>query len=179
MTPLAEHKITVMYRSFVKQYIIDFLEAPIQQWTEKQLERLAIQNQVLLQCSAPVFVYNGVRYTAGNVEREQGENRQLHHSLQGAVLELIQPPAFNDKKRKAALSNYLTKVFQYVNTVVDLFAVLPSQLHIGIGTVDRTIFDTACTVNPKSELMAFKEANKKGASILKEYMAINLIYQQD
>ena len=153
--------------------IINFINKAKYKHIEHAINIIAGENQILLQCATNTFIFQGMRYPFDQ-PRVTGENKQLHLSLHTRVRDLVNTESFGELERVALLKHYLTSIFNIALSVANLKVLLPTPLHPILVNHGCPLFDIIPDTTP-DQLQAFLENNKQGVSILKQYLAYDLI----
>jgi hypothetical protein len=159
----------MVYESLLKQLSTAKIKAK-----EQRIYDIAYENQQILQCNTPTFIFQGQRYATKGWERVPNENRSLASELHKEMYDLCKPDDFEAMETLAFIRQYLRNILQTFTSLRTLKRLLPSCLHIALPT-DPVYLGTP--VEPtEHELLAFQQKHSEHIAALKKYLAFTLIY---
>ena len=152
----------------LQQALLDHMYIDRQKKQDQALYMLLQENQALLMCVHPTFIFNSKWHSAasGPISLSDKPNRAIHKTIRPKVEALFNAHKFEWEQENAMISNYFGLLLKRAKHVDDLVACLPWQLHDVIqGVIHRMIFDTDQPMH-EHEITDFKKANKEGLHCL-------------
>ena len=156
----------------IRARINDSLYLPVDQDFKKRLKTIAEQNCRLLGVSHLSFSYKGVVFNADHTFPSRYSTR-LHSSLYGAMSEYLHEKEQIDTYEKPIVLGGINHLLNSTNNIEDVLMVLPDSLHSDLGVCFRDT--TKARLNQK-KLEKLKETLKPAITLMKERMALNLLY---
>ena len=156
----------------IRARINDSLYLPVAQDLKKQLKAIAEQNCRLLGVSHLSFSYKGVVFYTEHTLPPRYSPR-LHSSLYGAMSEYLHESGQINAYEKPIVLGGINHLLNSTNNIEDVLVVLPSSLHSDLEVCSRDT--TKARLNQK-KLEKLKETLKPAITLMKERMALNLLY---
>lgn len=145
---------------------------------QNEINKIAIENQQLLQCNTPTFQYRGKWYSeAKNYAYHKGYNTILLPQFHATLERLLYPNQFELEQAKIKIRSYFTELFLFCATVDELEYCTPPSIH---GLIQPIIDPLAFNTLPEhtlEELSFFKEKLNSQNSALQEHLVAELLLQ--
>lgn len=152
----------------LQQALLDHMYVDRQKKQDQALYMLLKENQALLMCIHPTFIFNSKWYSAasGPILISDKPNRAIHKTIRPKVEALLSAPEFEWEQENAKISNYFGLLLKRARHLDDLRTCLPWQLHNTlIGIQIDSIFNIGQSMH-KHEVDKFKLDNKEGLHCL-------------
>jgi len=157
----------------LQQYIVERVFIDKRVALAKALHVIAEENQKLLNCNSPTFMYDGEWWPYEKVPHPDC-NKELHPSLREKVSLLLDNLDFNERDIRAGIESLIGNALATARDGYDLIRLLPQQLNQHRPCIDSSVFNIG---NPltEEEVTAFQEANKENTKFLKKMLITNLL----
>lgn len=162
----------VLLNYSIRARINNLLYFPVEQDLKKRLKTIAEQNCRLLGVSHLSFSYKGVVFNTEHTLPPRYSTR-LHSSLYGAMSEYLHEKEQIDTYETPLVLGGINHLLNSTNNIEDVLVVLPVSLHSDLGVCFR---DTTKARLSQEELEKLKETLKPAITLMKERMALNLLY---
>lgn len=156
----------------IKKSLIDTLYIPVERDLKKRLKAIAEQNCRLLGASHLSFSYKGTVFNTEHTLPPRYSNR-LHYSLYGVMCEYLHERGQIDAYEKPLVIGGINHLLNSANNFEDVLLVLPVSLHLDLGDFTQAKAKDRLT---QEELEKLKETLKPAITLMKERMALNLLY---
>lgn len=156
----------------IKQNLIDTLYTPVERDLKKRLKAIAEQNCRLLGASHLSFSYKGTVFNTEHTLPPRYSNR-LHSSLYGVMCEYLHEREQIDAYEKPLVIGGINHLLNSANNFEDVLLVLPASLYSDLGDFTQAKAKDRLT---QEELEKLKETLKPAITLMKERMALNLLY---
>ena len=134
---------------------------------------LARENQELICCELPTFMFDGEIYPKGYSFNAKQVNHQIHPSLYDRVCEVMSLTSKYDLIDKDLVSSFIKDILSSCNCTDDLFELLPDD-YKNITSVDSKVFNIGMPLSD-DEINQIKERNKSGYHYFARMKIKNLI----
>jgi hypothetical protein len=164
--------------------LVTFMDKEENAVRQHKLFELLLENQSLLQCSTPSFVYNHTWYSTQAIPTGYGAsatmrkwNREIHEVVLPKVMELLDPEDFENMRKKATISNFFSTILPLINHVDDLKQLVPDFWISKLPPIDAKLFNQADPMTA-AEIERLKEETKEGFDHLKMLAMRHLLLQK-
>ena len=157
--------------------IVNTILVEEQEAKEELIMQICYENQTLLQTYSPTFIYNDLWFPHSirewDVSRLKQCNKHLHPDCRAKMQELFKVD-FNDQEIQAGIKALIGKILISAKHITDLLELLPNaSLYYGLDLISE-IFNIGSPIT-SSEIIAFKETNKKLYDIMKRLSITKLL----
>ena len=156
---------TRLYRHLFDPVLIDF---------QKQIAAIGTKNSLLCGTSEKHFSYKGQSYLVNEVPVVRRFLR-LHKSLYDSMDSFLETQKKFVDGEEIIISNFITRVLNSSKNPHDFLKIFPSAVHHVIQDLVETIPITLPSI-PEEELQAVIQSSQKPIQLMKERMALNLLY---
>ena len=156
--------------------MINYLYNEQEKKVTETLNNLAIENQKLLQCDTPTFIYRSRLYgvdVTGNYTRDQ-LNKVLHPSLLRTVCDILGQPEFNMVIIKTHINHMFGIILNKAKHVSDLKKLLPNAFLTQIQEVDPDIFNIGDPLSDQA-IQIIKDKTAKSTAYINELCLTRLL----
>lgn len=168
-TPMQIHQEYMTALGKIRKHIIDQIYKTKLKMKQKALNKIAIENAMLLK-GGPYFIYEGEWYPR-KPEVGNERYRKLHHSLQSQVHDLVHEQDCDVVMQKHLLINYIGSMLQFAGHEDDLKAILPYPIHDALAGITMAI----APPKPEAEILAFRKTHKDGVDCLNELLVDRML----
>ena len=158
-----------IYNSLVSKIFIDQEEKRFQ-----ALELIAQENQKLLNCNTPTFLFDGQWCPYTNIKPSPEWNKELHSSLREKVSKIFYYTDFDDQDIQAGVQSLIINALALARVTEDITRLLPQQLIYYVGYIDPDIFDNGDPLT-EEEIAQFHQANTQNLAYLKRMLITQLL----
>ena len=156
----------------IRKSVIDTLYTPVERDLKKRLKAIAEQNCRLLGTSHLSFSYKGTVFNTEHTLPPRYSTR-LHSSLYGVMGEYLHEREQINAYEKPLVVGGINHLLNSTNNIEDVLLVLPVSLHSDLGDFTQAKAKDRLT---QEELEKLKETLKPAITLMKERMALNLLY---
>lgn len=158
----------------IKTRLYHHLFDPVYRDFQKQIAAIGTKNSLLLGTNEKHFSYKGLTYLVGDVPISRSFSR-LHKSLYDSMEYFLETRKKFLDGEELIISNFITRVLNSSKNPHDFLKMFPSALHHVIqDLVDAS--PTNLPSMPEEELQAVIQSSQKPIQLMKERMALNLLY---
>lgn len=160
-------------KNHIKEALYVHLYAPVQQHFQGRLDKLIVQNTLLIRSTHKSFVYKGEYYSCDNTPPPRPNNK-LAPELRGQMNDYLAELHLLNSVEVPYVVGYITQVLNSSNDLCDYIDLLPNSLH---SPIQRFIAACPCKTRHLSpeEVKAIQEKNAKSINLMKTRMATNLL----
>ena len=141
---------------------------------QKQIAAIGTKNSLLLGTSEPHFSYKGSSYLVNAVPVSRRLMR-LHKSLYDTMDFLLESKNKFTYGEENIITNFITRVLNSSKNPHDFLKMFPSAVHHVIQDLVDTLPNNLPSI-PEEELQAVIQSSQKPIQLMKERMALNLLY---
>ena len=158
----------------IKTRLYRHLFDPVLRDFQKQIAAIGTKNGLLWGTSEKHFSYKGSSYLVNDVPVPRRLLR-LHKSLFDTMDSLLEFKNKFSYEEEIVITNYITRVLNSSKSPHDFLKMFPSAVHPVIQDLVETL-PTNLTPMPEEELQAVIQSSQKPIQLMKERMALNLLY---
>lgn len=135
MTSYKQAKILQMEAlQICKDNILQFINKESVIARQTKIQKIAIENQKLIQAHTNTFIFKGIWYTGGDDLRRTDKNKYLHYSLRSAMDKLI-------NKSSMSYDNYINQILLLSNSREDISKLIHPQIFENMPLMYLNLFD--------------------------------------
>ena len=158
----------------IKIRLSHYLFDPVLRDFQKQIAAIGTKNSLLLRTSEKHFSYKGHSYLVNDVPVTRRFLR-LHKSLYDSMESFLEIQKKFVDEEEIIISNFITRVLNSSKNPHDFLKMFPSAVHPVIQDLVETL-PTNLPSMPEEELQAVIQSSQKPIQLMKERMALNLLY---
>ena len=146
---------------------------------KKAMANLAVENQNILGCAHPTFIFNAKWYVSpyNTILPENGRrndfNRILHVSLMEQAQQIIDNASFDSLVIKTKIENFINKTLEISNSIADLQSLLPDCLQLPSDSVLSSVFSGDNL--PQEKIDKFLQDNQSAYNAIKQIFMTDLL----
>lgn len=164
----------MFYVRALQQRLIHALFADADKKLENAMWAIAQENQTLLRCNTPTFVYDGRWYPVSPPPNPTESNRHLHPDLHGKVHAILSRVDPNDQDIRAGIESLISNVLSAAKHRSDLQRLLPDSVITLLPVIDPDIFDVEDPL-PEHRIMQIRKANQGNMKFFKRMLMTQLL----
>lgn len=157
----------------IKDALFVHLYAPVQQHFQNRLDRLIVQNTLLIRATHKSFVYKGEYYSCDTSSPPRPSNK-LAPELRKQMTDYLKEQNILNRVEMPYVVGYINQVLNSSNDLYDYLDLLPSSLH---SPIQKFIAACPCKTRHLSseEVAAIQDKHAKSINLMKMRMATNLL----
>lgn len=164
----------MQHTRYIYHSLIDRIFADKKEARTKALYLIAQENQKLLNCQTPTFMFDGHWCPIAWTRAHQSWNRELHPSLRERVSQIFYYTDFDDLDIQAGIQSLIANALAMAKDAGDITRLLPQQITNNLVHVDPEIFNSGSPLS-ESEVLEFHETNKNNLAYLKRMLITQLL----
>ena len=159
----------------IYQQLLNFLTEAEVQAKNKRIQEIILENQQLLSCNTPTFIYQGIRYALHKFGPVPKENKILDMSFKLEMSKLVDTIDFDVLEKLSIIKQYFRDILLTFSSKQHICKILPAYFHPEINKLAYNCFDRFPCVS-EDTLLAFQTTHTNSHKMLQEYLAYTLIY---